>query len=82
MAQLTIDIPAGQTNRVLDAFATKYGYTGFLADGITPETKAAFAKRIVIKQIKDVVREAEAAAASKTAFDSAAAAADSEITLT
>ena len=54
MAQITLDIPAAQVNRVLDAIAANNGYTA--ADG----TKAAFAKQWLVQMIKDQIRSYEA----------------------
>lgn len=90
MAQIIIDIPAGVTTRVLNAIAVKYGYQETLPAGTpeepttipNPETKAQFAKRMVIKHVKDIVREYEASQAQTAAFNSAATTADNEITIT
>lgn len=60
MAAITITIPAGTTNRVLDAIAAREGYTGFLADKVTPQTKTEFAKAWIIKAIKTSVKAYEA----------------------
>ncbi len=81
MAQIIIDIPVGQANRVLDAIAARRGYTGFLADGITPQTKAAFAKVKVMDWIKNEVADYEERNASIAAATAARAAAEAGITL-
>lgn len=61
MAQITIDIPAGVTNRVLDAFASEYRYN---VD--TDGTKASFAKKQIIEFIKRTVRDSEISANLKS----------------
>lgn len=55
MAQIVIDIPDDQVQRVLDAFTGTYGWQGQAVDG----TKAAFAKKQVALWIKRVVRQYE-----------------------
>lgn len=78
MATLTFtyDTGAVPTSRILDAWALRYNYQATVPDpGVpgqiipNPETKAAFAKRILKEQITAIVREVEAAAAAKTASD-------------
>ena len=66
MAQIVIDIPDQYVQRVLDAFAAKYGWV----DQTTSGTKGAFAKRKVAEYVKEVTfsyeeakREAEVRAA-------------------
>lgn len=54
MATVTIDIPDNQVNRILDAFATRYNW-----NGVTPATKAAFAKAVVAKWIQSEVKNEE-----------------------
>ena len=54
MASIQIDIPDAQANRVLDAFATRYGWTDQL--GVT---KAEFAKAQVAKMIRETVKQEE-----------------------
>lgn len=69
---LTITTPAGLTIPVLmDTLATYWGYTGFLTDNLTPETKAAFMQR----KIAGFVRESYIAAKAVTDAESARAAA-------
>lgn len=82
MAQITIDIPAGVTPRVIDAIAARYGYQATVNGVANPETKGAFAKRMVVKWVKDIVREHEAALAQTSAFTTAAEKAESEINIT
>lgn len=55
MAQVVIDIPDGQVNRILDAFATRFGWVSVQASG----AKAAFAKAQVAKWVKEVVKNEE-----------------------
>lgn len=82
MATLTITIPAGQVNRVVDAIAARFGYTGFEPDNVTPQTKSEFCRKLIIKYIKDNVKAHEAGTAGKTAFDTAEADAELNITIT
>ncbi len=51
--------------RLIDAFATAYGYSAFLADGVTanPQTKADFAVDKIVEYIQNVVKGEEAKAA-------------------
>lgn len=70
MATLSIDIPAGQTNRVLDGVALYHGYQATIGENPNPESKAAFAKRMVIEEVKKWVRTSEQATAAKTAAES------------
>jgi len=62
MAQLTIDIPAGVTSRVLDAIAYEYNY-----DALIDGTKAAFAKKQVIEFLKRTVKDHEGSGAVRAA---------------
>lgn len=55
MAQVTIDIPDDQVNRVLDAFATRFGWVSVQASG----TKAAFAKAHLAKLVREIVKQEE-----------------------
>ena len=68
MAAITINVPAAQVNRVLDAMCTRFGYTGFEADGITPQSKSEFVRKLIIKYVKDNVAAHEAATAAAVAF--------------
>lgn len=67
---VTLNIDNTVINRVLNAISTKYGYTGFLPDGVTPETKPAFVKRwmtgIIIAAVKEQEGNTLAAAAIAT----------------
>jgi len=77
MAQITFDIPAGVTNRVLDALAARHGYNASV-DG----TKAAFAKKVIKRWIMDEVRAYEGSAAGAVAQLAAAQAVDTDIVIT
>ena len=75
MAQLTINIPDQVAQNVMDAYALRFGRPEFTANpGFNPnqeesetnprvipnpETKAQFAKRMVIEQIKHVYNTAK-----------------------
>jgi len=82
MAQITINIPNGVVSRVEDAFATKFKYTGFLADGTTPQTKAEFAKAQLVKYITNIVKIQESQDAATAAQQAAIANATSTIIIT
>ena len=67
MPQINLDIPPGVTVRVVDAICTRNGYTGFLADRVTPQTKQQFVKAWLISKIKDEVKYHEITTATDTA---------------
>lgn len=72
MATWTITIPDAHAQRVIDAFAVQYNYQETLEDEegepyANPESEAEFAKRHVREYIKDVLKAAEATAASEDA---------------
>jgi hypothetical protein len=64
MANITITIPDANLPRIIDGFAVRYDYTRNLLVG---ETKAQFAKRMLIAMIKQSVIDSEADAARRTA---------------
>ena len=64
MAQVLITIPDGAVARVLDGFAIRYNYD---RNKLEAETKAQFAKRMLINFIKQSVVDIEADAARRTA---------------
>ena len=66
MADITISIPPAYTQRVLDAFAALNGW-----DSSGAETKAQFAKRVLVTHIKETVANYEAQAAGRTATENA-----------
>lgn len=79
---LTIDVASsGIANRILDDFALIKGYTG-LDNNSLAETKQQFLKRIVMFQIKETVKAAEANAAATAAKTTAEAQVESQIILT
>ncbi len=53
MAILSINVPNAVTAEVGNYVALARGYTGFLPDGTTPETKLAFVTRMLVEQLKD-----------------------------
>jgi hypothetical protein len=68
--QLTLTISDAAALRMFDALSARYGYTGFDADGITPQTKQQFVRRVVIAWMKDETlahEQAVAAAAARAA---------------
>lgn len=89
MATLVLTIPDAQLTRVVDGIAGQYNYQT-MVPGATPldppvtnpETKNQFAKRMMIKWAKETVKAWEASQAANAARDSAAANAESTITLT
>lgn len=63
--QFSFDTGTVSTQRIIDAFCTVYNYP-LLVDGQpNPETKAAFAKRVVGQMIAGVVRQADMEAAQQ-----------------
>lgn len=82
MANITLTIPDAQINRVLNALATKFGYTGFLSDGVTPQTKAQFAKAWIIKDIIAAVKDQEGNTLATTAINNNSSDIDSNIPIT
>jgi hypothetical protein len=70
-ADITITIPDAQVTRVLNAIADAKGFTGLNPQG-GAETKAQFAKRMLIKTILEDVKRQEwstSAAASRITID-------------
>lgn len=81
MARLTIDFPDGETNRILNAFASAYQYSATLPNGDpNPQTKAQFFKAQVMRFIKGVVKGQEVEDAAIAARAAAEAAADPTLT--
>ncbi len=79
---LQIDVAtAGIANRIVDNFAAARGYTGF-DNNSAPETKQQFLKRMILFEIKETVKSAEANAAANTARLAAEALVESQVTLT
>ena len=66
MPQITINLPAAALTRVKDAFASAYNWDG-------TGTKAQFAKRMLIRHIKEVVKGRERESAVDTARSAAEA---------
>lgn len=69
MAQITITIPDAVVQRVLDAFAYRFGY-----DSVPDPkpTKAAFAKQALVSQIRAVTHDYEKMVAAQAASDTVA----------
>lgn len=63
MAQITMNIPDQHIQRILDAFASAYGWH----DGLGV-TKAQFAKSKIRDYIKEIVMRAEAPEAQRVAI--------------
>lgn len=77
MAQITINIPDAVAARVIDAVATRHGWSA--DSGLT---KAQFAKRVIIGILKDTVKSHEANTAAEAAGQAARSAVDNEIDIT
>lgn len=82
MQAITINIEDEGCDRVLGAIAERFGYTGFLADGVTVQTKAEFTKAKLIDFLKKNVVEHEAHVAAADAYALAHADAMGDIILT
>ena len=82
MATISITVPNAQVNRVQAAFASAYGYETTVNGSPNPETLVQFTQRKIREFIKGVVKGHEAVSAGEAARVAAAAAAESEITLT
>lgn len=52
MATISITVPNGVAAEVGNYVALARGYTGFLSDGTTPETKAEFIRRMLVEELK------------------------------
>ncbi len=88
MATLTITIPNAQLTRVANAVATQHGYQAEVPDpdnpGQTipnPQTKADFAREVLMRFLRETVRAHEAAVAAESARQTAITKADSEVTI-
>ncbi len=53
MATISIIVPNGVATEVANYVALSQGYTGFLPDGVTAETKQEFIKRRLVETLKD-----------------------------
>jgi hypothetical protein len=89
MARITIDFPDGVQSRIVDAFASVYGWSATIpgptegSDPIpNPISRAQFVKYRVLHFIRGTVRAHEAQQAQETARRAAEDAVDQEITLT
>jgi hypothetical protein len=65
--QLTYDTGAVPIARIVDAFATHFGYSDTIDGQPNPESKAVFARRVLGEHIAKIVREEEVRAAMKVA---------------
>lgn len=71
MATITITIPDAAMDRVLEGFALAYGHPG------GSETKADFARRMLVRVVKDAARAYEVQEAVKGRVDAANSKVDS-----
>lgn len=78
MADISITVPDSVVTRVLDAFASRFGYA---TNKNANETRAQFAKRMLAGMVKQIVVAEEANAAANTAYDSAATSATTDISV-
>lgn len=81
--ELKLNIPDAVAGRVVDGIAGQYGWTAKLPDGSdNPEAKHQFAKRILVRWLKESVAAHESQVAAEQARKQAVQAAESEITIT
>lgn len=78
MANITFNVP----NRAVDDVCTKFGYTGFLLDGITPQTKPEFFKLHYSRLMKADAISQEAATAAAAAYTTTANDGEANIIIT
>jgi hypothetical protein len=85
MATISFTIPDAIVNRVLDGIAYYHGYQDTIFDGTklipNPETKLAFARRMIKKSWLDWATNYEANVAAKTTFTATVADGISKITI-
>jgi hypothetical protein len=67
MAQIVITFPDAQQNRVVNAICSLYNYRTTIGGEANPETKAQFAKRMVLLNFKNLVAQGEGKVAIETA---------------
>jgi hypothetical protein len=83
MATITLTTVSGtQTTRVADAICTRFGYTGFESDGITPQTKLEFVRRHLINYLKEQVAIHESEQAASTARNTSLSDVQNNISIT
>lgn len=65
MATISLTISAGDLTRAVDALSTRWGYSPFLADGVTPnpQTKGEFVRLRIGAWVKSEVLSHELATA-------------------
>lgn len=78
MAIISLTIPATAVDRIQTAYAAAYGYQATIDTGVddvatpNPETLSAFTKRMVVRQIKEIVKGYENQIAIQAAKDTTA----------
>jgi hypothetical protein len=82
MAVISITISDAELPRVINAVCSQYNYQATVNGSPNPETKAQFAKRMMIVWLKDNVKADEVRAAIEAARTAASARVDSEILMT
>lgn len=82
---LTFTVQDAYVSRLINAYCESYGYTGFLDDGVTTETKRDFfirnAKSRIINDIINSTKAKEATLAADIAKKGAEALVDQEIVI-
>lgn len=89
MATISLIVPDGQLNRLVNGIAGQHGYQSTVPAPNpldpplpNPETKSQFAKRMMLKWAKESVKAWEATQSANTARDIAAADVEAGLTLT
>ena len=80
--KLTLDIPDGVVDRVVEAIAKKYRYDELEATQPNPISKQQFFRRTIIRLIKQAVKENEADIAREIATQEAVEKVEQEIDIT
>lgn len=82
MATITLTIPDGIIQRVIDGVCLANNYQDTINGVPNTETKAQFAKRMLKEQTIRWIKQAEVIAASNAAAETASGNVDSTITIT
>jgi hypothetical protein len=85
--EIKLSIPDNIAQRVIDGIAGAHGYQDVIigiddSETPNPETKAQFAKRVIIADIKNAVKSYEAIQAAETARITAIESVENEIEIT
>ncbi len=82
MAQITLNIPDAVAPRVIDDICKRFSYRPTIDGAPNPETKPQFTKRMIVRTVKEWVKDEEAAGAAFVASTTATATAETEIEIT